>query len=219
MIARLTNIERAFTEIRERKFTSIRIRPSDGKGEFGTRTNLEPEQVVQYLTETRNDFQGELIVELWSGTKPAQDDRTRYVLSSGNGNAAQVQGIGAAAGLHPMILSLLEKNHAKDMEILKMQLQADKDDGQVNYLKEAVGALRDLMGRMRGNDQPTPQPQRQEPQREQEQVSGNEAEEEDVLDRYMDVEPDGEEIIDRLIKLKQTDPAAYAMARKMLFDR
>lgn len=212
MIARLANIERAYAEIREQKFNCIRIRPTDGKGVFGSRVNIDPEAVVAYLMDIHRDFQGEYIVELWEHGKGQKDDQTRYVVSSGGSGNAQMNG-SAMMGMQPMIMQLMQQSHAKDIEILKMQLEAKYGGDDNNYLKEGIGMMKELLlQKKHGVQEPAQRIAPQPGHVAGDGADGGEEEAGDVLDDYLEIEPDAEEILDRLIKLKREKPGTYAEA-------
>jgi len=217
MIARLANIQRAHAEIEAHGFNCIRIRPTDGKGQFGSRVNITPAQVSAYLDETNRDFQGEYIVELWKhGSK---DEQTKYVVSNNGGGNAQMNGA-AMGGINPMILTLMQQAHAKDMEILTMKLEAKYGGDDGNYLKEGIGMMRELLLRNKNGHTPEPerpaQPQRLGSDHAEGDAEGDEDEGTDVFDDFIDVEPEAEEIIARLIKLKSERPSTYAEALNAL---
>jgi len=209
MIARLSNMQRIYDEVTLHKLDCVNITNGDGKAPFGSRTGITPDEVNDFIRRTHADFSGEIMVEVWKAN--TKGTALKYVVSCMGGPSA-VAGVGSA-GMHPDLLRLMQANFDTklEMERLRMQMENGKAD---NYMPQALQMIAQLLNKRDGaQPQPIAQPAHQD------RANGTDTdqdEEPDVFDDFVDEEPDAYGIVERLLKLKKSNPALYAQAKGTL---
>jgi hypothetical protein len=104
-------------------------------------------------------------------------------------------------------LQLMRENMQHQLELEKMRLGGPAKD----YTLEAIGLLRALV-------QPTPASVGSSSIHKQEMPSSDEAEDDqpDAVDIYYNEEPEADDIMQRLVNLRRTNPSMYEQAKAML---
>jgi hypothetical protein len=210
MIARLKDSGFAVSEAERVRADALRITDSNGKHVFMDRTGISLGDIRTALTDAMNAFDGDVMVQMGRGNITD----LKYVLVCG-GKGTTVAALGMPSQLAGGMVPL--SDHLRTMQDLfaaRLDLErARADKPEPDYFQHGAELLKALLTKPASPGTPT---SAHPPQVAQPNTNEADDDQPDAADRFYEAEPEADALLDKLLKLKQTNPALYEQAKAFL---
>lgn len=216
MIARVRDVSFVTMEIRGMDCDCLKVTDTHKRGVIVERSGISTGDIEQVVQSLFNSFDGDVEVTAWKASAPA---KKLVVTMSCNGRSSAAVGStvpNLTGGLVPLpdYLRLLNENftHRLDLERLK------DDAPKVDYMAQGVALLSKLLDAKVSKPalaRVTP-PAQPNSERNPAPDAGEDDDDQDAADALYEVEPDADDILRRILKLRETNPALYQQTKDTL---